>query len=96
MNSDNTHSVKELLQNYVRKNGKQQLYAERVVIENWPQYVGEVCAKYSTCESIVNGVMRVRVTNAALRFEFMGQKTNILKRINADYAFPVVKDIVFF
>ncbi|MBR4136297.1 MAG: DUF721 domain-containing protein [Bacteroidales bacterium] len=96
MNTDNQHSIKELLQKYVQKNGKQQLYAERIVVENWPQYVGEVCAKYSTCESIINGVMRVKVTNAALRFELMGQKSTILNKINADYAFPVVKDIQFY
>ncbi|MBR6334069.1 MAG: DUF721 domain-containing protein [Bacteroidales bacterium] len=95
MNSDNTHSVKELLQKFVQKNGKQQLYAERIVMENWPQYVGDACARYSTCQSVINGIMRVKVTNAALRFELMGQKTNILNRINADYAFPVIKDIYF-
>jgi len=95
MKSDNQHSVKELLQKFVQKNGKQQLYAERIVVEKWPQYVGDVCAKYSTCESVVNGVMRVKVTNAALRFELMSQKTTILNRINADYAFPVIKDILF-
>ncbi|MCR4964957.1 MAG: DUF721 domain-containing protein [Bacteroidales bacterium] len=95
MKSDNQHSIKELLQKFVQKNGKQQLYAERVVVENWPQYVGDVCARYSNCESVVNGIMRVKVTNAALRFELMNQKTTILNRINADYAFPVIKDIIF-
>ncbi len=81
---------------FVRKNGKQQLYAERIIMDNWAQYVGPVCAKYSVCQSVTNGVMRVKVTNAALRFELMGQKTALLNKMNADYAFPIIKDILFF
>ena len=41
------------------------------------------------------GVLKVKVTNAALRFELAGRKSLIMERINADYTIPVVNNIIF-
>ncbi len=81
--------------NFVKKSGKQELYSERVIMDKWPEYVGEMCAKYSKCTSITNGVMHVKVSNAALRFELMGRKSMIIDKINDAYKMPVIKDILF-
>lgn len=96
MRNDNEVNLKDLIYNFVNQSGKQQLYAERMVLDKWPEYVGELCAKHSKCISLKNGVMKVQVPNAAMRFELAGQKSTIITRINADYAIPVVKDILFF
>ena len=91
----NEHNMHELIQGYIAHSGKQQLYNERVVTEKWPEYVGEMCAKQAHCDSVKNGVLRVRVQNAALRFELQARKSMILDKINSDYAVPVLKDIIF-
>ncbi len=96
MRNSNELSLKDLVQQFVNHSGKQQLYADRMVMDKWPEYVGELCAKHSRCISLKNGVLKVQVPNAAMRFELAGQKSMIIERINKDYAMAVVKDIQFF
>ena len=96
MRNNNELSLKDLIYDFVNKSGKQKLYADRMVMDKWPEYVGEICAQQSKCISLKNGVMKVQVPNAAMRFELAGQKSTIIARINADYAMPVIKDIMFF
>ncbi len=94
-NDQNEHLLKDLALQYINKMGKQQVFAERTVMERWPDYVGAFFAPKTKCLGVTNGILRVKVTNAALRFELNAQKSLIIEKINADYAFPVVKDIVF-
>lgn len=89
------HSMKELIQNFVNRNGKQRLYGERVVVNRWAEYVGPLFAKYTRCTGIRNGILIVEVRNAALRFEIVAHKSLIIKKINENYPQPVVKDIWF-
>lgn len=96
MKNFNEHSLHELTLQFINKTGKQQLYAERTILQKWPEYIGELCAGQTQCVSINNGVLKVKVKNAALRFELIGRKTMIIEKINADYSIPVVKDILFF
>ncbi len=96
MKNRNEHTIRELALQFVNQSGKQHLHAERTVMAKWPEYIGELCAGQTRCVSIHNGVLKVKVPNAALRFELTGRKTMILERINGDYAVPVVKDILFF
>jgi len=96
MKNGNEHSLRELALQFINKSGKQQLFAERTILDKWPEYIGELCAGQTKCISINNGVLKVKVTNAALRFELQGRKTMIIEKINADYTIPVVKDILFF
>lgn len=96
MHKAETHTLKDLIHDFVNKNGKQKLYAERTVMDRWPEYVGEMCAAQSQCISIRNGVLKVKVPNAALRFELNGRKSMIIERINADYTIPVIQNIMFF
>lgn len=91
----NEHLLKDLALQYISASGKQQLFAERTVMERWPDYVGAFFAPKTKYLSITNGILKVKVTNAALRFELNAQKSLIIEKINADYTFPVVKDIVF-
>ncbi len=89
-------SLKELMHEFVNHSGKQQLYADRIVMDKWPEYVGEICAKHSKCTSVKNGILKVQVPNASMRFELAGQKSLIIDRINADFSMPVIQDIFFF
>lgn len=95
MKNDNEHSMRELIMKFVKMSGKQQLYSERIIKEKWPEYVGDMCAKYSECKSVHDGVMMVKVSNAALRFELNGRKSMIIEKINNDYKSVVIKDILF-
>ncbi len=96
MKDINEHTIRELTLKFINQSGKQQLYAERTILQKWPEYIGELCAGQTECVAINRGVLKVKVKNAALRFELIGRKTMIIEKINADYSIPVVKDILFF
>lgn len=96
MFSDNEHSMSDLIHEFINKSGKQHLFAEQEVVNNWQQYVGELCAKQTASVTISNGVVKAKIPNAALRFEMIGHKSIIIERINKSYTIPVVKDILFF
>ncbi len=96
MKNSNEHSIRELALQFINQSGKQRLYAERTLLEKWPEYIGELCARQTQCISIHSGVLKVKVPNAALRFELTGRKTMIIEKINADYTTPIVQDILFF
>jgi len=87
--------LSDLIYDFINRSGKQQLFADRTIVEKWPEYIGEMCAAHTTCISAKNGIVKVKVPNAALRFELIGNKNTIIDRINADYTVPVVKDIMF-
>lgn len=96
MKDINEHPINELILQFINRSGKQQLFAERTILQRWPEYIGELCAGQTECVSINRGILKVKVKNAALRFELTGRKTMIMEKINADYTIPVVKDILFF
>lgn len=94
-NKDNEHSIKELIHAFINQHDKLQLYGEQAIKEKWPEYVGPIFAKCTECLSLHNGILRVRVPHAALRFEITTHKSMIIARINADYQLPIVKNILF-
>ena len=96
MRNDNEHSMQDLIHDFINKSGKQKLFAEQEVVNKWPEYVGALCAKQCTQVSISNSVVKVKIPNAALRFELMGHKSTIIERINSGYTVPVVKNILFY
>ena len=94
MPDNHEKSLKELIGQFVSQSGKQHLMDKQLLFNHWPEYVGNMCAQFSKCEDLRNGVLYVRVKNAALKFELFGHKSQILKKIEADFG-SLVRDIVF-
>ncbi len=94
MRDEHEKSLKELINQFVSQSGKQHLMDKKMLFDRWPEYVGDICAQLSKCEDLRNGILYVRVQNAALKFELFGHKSQILKKIEADFG-PLVRDIIF-
>ena len=94
MPDNHEKSLKELINQFVSQSGKQHLMDKQLLFDRWPEYVGEMCAQLSKCEDLRDGTLYVRVQNAALKFELFGHKSQILKKIEADFG-SLVSDIVF-
>ncbi len=94
MNNRHETNLKELVSQFVKKSGKQHLLNKQILFERWHEYVGDICAQFSKCTDLNNGILYVKVKNAALKFELFGSKSQIIQRINNDLG-PVVKDIIF-
>lgn len=87
--------LKDLVHDFINKSGKQHLYSEQLVMDKWPEYVGEMCASQSKCVSVNKGILKVKVPNAALRFELNGRKSMIIDRINNDFSAKIITNILF-
>ncbi len=61
----------------------------------WIEVVEPVVAQNTQCKDIKNGVLTVKVTNAALRFELLARKSEIIRRLNDRLGVEVVKDVIF-
>jgi predicted nucleic acid-binding Zn ribbon protein len=94
MKDSHEKNLKELIGQFVSQSGKQHLMDKQMLFDRWPEYVGPMCAQFSKCEDLRNGILYVRVQNAALKFELFGHKSQILKKIEADFG-PMVRDIMF-
>ncbi|MBO4654484.1 MAG: DUF721 domain-containing protein [Bacteroidales bacterium] len=91
----NEQLLKDLLQQFINKSGRQRLYDERRVLSLWDEVVDPVVAQNTQCKDIQKGVLTVKVTNAALRFELLARKSEIIKQLNENLGVEVVKDVIF-
>ncbi|MCQ2271583.1 MAG: DUF721 domain-containing protein [Bacteroidales bacterium] len=94
MNNDE-HLLKDLLQQFIDKSGKQKLYDERRVLTLWNEKMEEAIKQHCRCLDIKNGVLKIKVDSAALRFEMMARRCEIIKQLNEWSGGEVVKDIFF-
>lgn len=92
---NNEQLLKDLLQQFIDKSGRQRLYDERRVLSLWTEVVEPVVTQNTQCKDIKNGVLTVKVTNAALRFELLARKSEIIRRLNDRLGVEVVKDVIF-
>lgn len=87
-------NLKDLIGRFVSQSGKQHLMDKQLLFERWPEYVGTMCAQFSDCVDLRNGILYVRTRNAALKFELFSHKNQIIQKIQADFG-PLVRDIFF-
>ena len=92
---NNEQLLKDLLRQFINKSGRQRLYDERRVLSLWAEVVEPYIAQNTQCKDIKNGVLIVKVTNAALRFELLACKSEIIHRLNERLGVEVVRDIIF-
>ena len=87
-------NISELVNQFVDKNHKRQIFDERRAVALWSQVNNEIVTKATRSINIQNGVLLVRMDNAALRFELSIIRADIIKRLNEELGNNVVKDIV--
>jgi len=87
--------ISDLIRQFVARNGKDELFQERKVLDLWPSVMGEYIAKNTGKVSIKQGVLYVKVLNAALRFELNASRSLIMQKLNDAAGSEVVKSVVF-
>lgn len=86
--------LKDLLLQFVEKSGKKQLFDEQRVLTLWKEKMPDNIRNGTKCLSIQNGVLRLKVTNASMRFYLMTRKSEMIDTMNSWTGLPVVKDII--
>jgi len=90
----NTFPVGDFIQNFFQKNGKISLFFEQQAVALWAEISGEYIAKQTTKITAKNGVLYVTIPNAALRFEVMNCRSQIIAKINETIGGEIIKGLV--
>jgi len=90
----NTQPIGNCIKLFFAKNNKMPIFLEQQAVDLWPQIVGEFVSKQTTKITAKQGVLYVTIPNAALRFELMGNRSQIVANINQKIGGKVIKGII--
>jgi len=94
MKTMNTQHVGNFIQHYFAQNGKISLFFEQQAVALWAETVGEYIAKQTKNITAKRGLLYVTIPNAALRFEVLGSRSQIVAKINQTLGGEVIKGII--
>jgi len=87
-------TIGNFVQHFFTKNGKISLLLEQRAVELWKEIVGEFIAKQTTKIYAKQGVLYTTIPNAALRFEVLNNRSQIIAKINNKLGYEVIKGII--
>jgi predicted nucleic acid-binding Zn ribbon protein len=90
----NHQTIGDYIQQFFVQKGKLSLLLEQKAVELWAETVGEFIAKQTTKISAKQGVLYVTIPNAALRFEILNSRTQIIAKINNKLGCEAIKGII--
>lgn len=93
MKRTDAQTLDSVLAEWIRENGLEKPLLEHRVVEQWGEILGKTIARYSRDIKIKDGMLRVRITNAALRQELFEQRFRLIQKLNDAVGGDVVKDI---
>lgn len=88
-----THSIGDLLTTYLREQGLEKPLLERQVVERWSEIMGPTVAQMTRSVEVENGMLRVRLSNAALRAQLFECRRELVKKINETMGSDVIHDV---
>ena len=90
----NNETIGACIQHFFAQNGKISLFLEQQAVHLWSQTVGEYIAKQTTKVTAKQGILYVTIPNAALRFELMGNRSQIMAKLNEMIGAEAIKGII--
>ena len=75
--------------------GFEEKLSEQRTLSQWTETVGEKIAKETKPTSMLNGILKVKVSTPAWRQELIFLKENIRRKLNKELGKKVVSDIKF-
>lgn len=78
---------------FLRESGLEQPLMERRVAELWPQVMGEMVARLTRDVTVSDGVLRVKVSSAALRAQLFECRFELVKKMNVAVGANVIHDV---
>lgn len=93
MKRKDAQSLDSVIAEWIRENDLEKPLLEHRVVEQWDTILGPTIARYSRDISVNDGMLRVRITNAALRQELFEQRYKLINKLNEAVGGEAVKDI---
>ena len=85
--------MNSVIAEWIRENDLEKPLLEHRVVEQWAVVLGPLIARYSRDIEVKDGMLRVRITNAALRQELFEQRFRLIQKLNEAVGGEAIKDI---
>ena len=93
MKRKEAQSLDSVIAEWIRMNDLEKPLLEHRVVEQWADILGPMIARYSQDIVVKDGMLRVRITNAALRQELFEQRFRLIQKLNDAVGGKAIKDI---
>ncbi len=93
MKRKEAQTLDSVIAEWIRENGLEKPLLEHRVVEQWAEILGPTIARYTRDIAVKDGMLRVRVTNAALRQELFEQRFKLIKKLNDAVGGEAITDV---
>lgn len=93
MTRKDAQTLDSVIAEWIRLNDLEKPLLEHRVLEQWADILGPTIARYSRDITVKEGMLRVRITNAALRQELFEQRFRLIRKLNDAVGGEAIKDI---
>lgn len=95
MKRSEAQSIKEVIDNYLQSHNLSDKLLEIRALELWPLIVGQAINRCTVERRVDDGVMRVRISSAAMRHELQMHRSTLVKSINDALGKEVIRELRF-
>ena len=91
---NDSYSVKEIMQRFIKENNLSKGMQKRKAEEIWNQMMGPGVANHTSAVKLQNKTLIVHLTSAVLREELSYGKEKIIKMINEEFGDEIVSKLL--
>lgn len=88
-----TETIGDVLVAFLRENNLEKPLLERELVQRWPEIMGPAIAALTRSIDMEDGMLRVKISNAALRATLFDERRQLIDRLNSAMGATVVRDI---
>lgn len=92
MASVKTHSITDVLVDFLQESGLEQSVLDVQIEQAWPRVMGETVSKLTRSIEVNNGVLIVHVNSAALKAQLFENRFELVRKLNDAVGAPAIKD----
>ncbi len=89
------NTLSDIIQSFIKKNKKEQLFLEHDIPILFEQSISPAFKANIVKVTVKDGILFVKVNSAALRFELLTRRSEIITTINKKIGVEVLSDIIF-
>ncbi|MDX1349219.1 MAG: DUF721 domain-containing protein [Putridiphycobacter sp.] len=88
-----TKSMKDAIDGYLRANGLDSVYKEKIVLSKWEELVGKPIAIRTDYVTIKEKTLYIEMNSSVMREELFKRKSKLIQLINNEAGFEMVNAV---
>ncbi len=93
MRRQQAQAIGDVLAEYLRESGLEKPLMEREVVASWGALMGDMVARLTRSVELKDGVLRVRLSSAALKAQLFECRRDLVRKLNEHVGCEVVTDV---